>query len=289
MDKKANRFFFGIISLGIIIPLLIILSLINSLCESGKLKLICKGCSILPIHIIPLIFGLLLLFGIIKGILNSVISIKKLSYFKNRLRLVKSNNYRYPIKIFINEGITPAFSMGFFKPQIYISKSFYNTLNKKELRSVISHEIHHIKNNDIIKSFIISFIKDFIFFIPLVDILIDKFHEFKEKAADDYAINNGNNIFDLSNAILKVLNFNAKSLPIPIYFKGNISPKARIERLMGLDNNKSLNVPLLKGLVSIFTVIILSFNLSYYLTLSKSNNIHIIDSKKEILCCNNYK
>lgn len=52
----------------------------------------------------------------------------------------------------LNDSRPLAFALGIFKPSIFISKGLQSQLSKRQVRMVISHEIAHLRHNDVLKN-----------------------------------------------------------------------------------------------------------------------------------------
>ncbi len=73
-------------------------------------------------------------------------------------------------------------------PAIYISRSIINTLTARQLKSVIAHEIAHIKRNKSPLLTIVYFLRMMMFFNPLILIEFRRITQEEEKICDDMAI-----------------------------------------------------------------------------------------------------
>ncbi len=81
-----------------------------------------------------------------------------------------------------------AFCLGLRKPAIYISNSLISLLSTAELEAVILHEKYHHRNHDTFWMFILSVIKEFFFFIPIISDFVAGIVRQKELLADRYSV-----------------------------------------------------------------------------------------------------
>lgn len=97
-----------------------------------------------------------------------------------------------------------AFTGGFLKPRIFLSTKLFETLDEKERRAVILHESHHQRSKDPLKGLVVSFISDFLFFLPVSRFLKKSSHLTSELTADAYSVNSQVDPLDLVSSLLKV-------------------------------------------------------------------------------------
>jgi len=101
-----------------------------------------------------------------------------------------------------------AFTGGFLKPRVFLSTKLADILDEKELRAVILHEFHHKKSKDPLKGLVVSFISDFLFFLPVSRFLNKTYHLTSEMTADAYSVSSQADPLDLVSSLLKVQKLN---------------------------------------------------------------------------------
>lgn len=101
-----------------------------------------------------------------------------------------------------------AFTGGFLKPRVYLSTKLVDILDEKELRAVILHESHHQRSKDPLKGLVVSFISDFLFFLPISRFLKKTYHLTSEMTADAYSVSSQADPLDLVGSLLKVQKLN---------------------------------------------------------------------------------
>lgn len=106
--------------------------------------------------------------------------------------------------VFDNGEQRYAFTSGLWKPKIYLSTGICSYLTSKELRTVILHETHHIKNNAPLRLFILQILCVLNFFLPINRRLLNLYSSVCEKAADDAAVNISGEPLELASALLKL-------------------------------------------------------------------------------------
>lgn len=143
--------------------------------------------------------------SLIYGIFKTIRRIYKTEKFLNKIKKEAKPSAKYGINVNIFPHNLPlAFTAGFFKPEIYLSTSLTQFLNEKEIKGIVFHEIHHKKALHPLKSLIISFISDSLFFLP-VSKLFKKLYLFcNEIFGDMNSISNGLTKEEIALSFLKV-------------------------------------------------------------------------------------
>lgn len=106
--------------------------------------------------------------------------------------------------LFDNGELRYAFTSGLWKPKIYLSTGICSYLTAKELRTVILHETHHIRNKAPLKHFVLQILCVLNFFLPINRCLLNLYSSVCEKAADDAAANISGEPLELASALLKL-------------------------------------------------------------------------------------
>lgn len=118
-----------------------------------------------------------------------------------------------------------AFSFGYFRKKIIVTKGLLNVLSEEEIKAVILHEKGHLEKNHNVKKLIYYLFMSPFMFLSFVkkfykEIIVDM-----ELEADRYAFSSGANPCSLANAILNVTN---KGLDLHTSYLGEME---RIESL----------------------------------------------------------
>lgn len=179
-----------------------------------------------------------------------------------------------------NDKLRCAFTLGLWKPKIYVSSGICSYLSRKELIAVIFHETHHKKSKDPLKLFVVQILYALNFFLPINNYLINLYSAASEKAADDSAINFSREPLELVSALVKLSKSKLmdKLNPSAGFSKEQNIIEDRIRRL--LETHKPLpylgNTSLyLSCIASVFIAVIICLSL-----FSKSfNHTHTIECK----------
>ena len=117
-----------------------------------------------------------------------------------------------------------AFTAGFLKPRVFLSTKLVDILDEKELRAVILHESHHQRSKDPLKGLVVSFISDFLFFLPVSRFLKKTYHLTSEMTADAYSVSSQASPLDLVSSLLKVKRLNG---PAASWFFDSTTERAK--------------------------------------------------------------
>jgi Zn-dependent protease with chaperone function len=104
-----------------------------------------------------------------------------------------------------------AFTGGFLKPRVFVSTKLMDVLDEKELRAVILHESHHQESKDPLKGLIVSFLSDFLFFLPVSRFLKKAYSLTAEMTADAHSVGLKAEPADLAGSLLKVQRLNGSA------------------------------------------------------------------------------
>ncbi|MBI5643041.1 MAG: M56 family metallopeptidase [Deltaproteobacteria bacterium] len=159
--------------------------------------------------------------------------------FKSALNLARSYRIisKLPLKrrgsvFLIDNSSRVAFTHGFLRPSIYISKGLLKSLDRDELKAVFLHELHHKKRYDPLRFLFLSFLKDLFFYIPLVRHSVMNARIRKEHEADDAAASHAATRLNLAKALVKVASLNIETASIPASITGGSPVINRIKRLI---------------------------------------------------------
>lgn len=168
----------------------------------------------------------IIFFWIVLGVLSTGILmaiIKALGLLVNNRRFIKSISEvsldEYPrhraalsvlglsknFVLFRADNLKYSFTLGMWKPKIYMSTGTYSFLTDEEFLSAILHEDYHRRYKDPLRLFVIAVLRKLLFFLPISDYLTKVFLDAKEKAADDNAIHVSGKPLDLASTIIKLV------------------------------------------------------------------------------------
>jgi len=92
------------------------------------------------------------------------------------------------ITLYTNDKILSPLMQGFWKPRVYLPAEF-PTWTLDEKRSILAHELAHIRRWDILIIYLQAIVKTLYFFHPVVWLVNDQIDLEREKICDDEAIN----------------------------------------------------------------------------------------------------
>lgn len=158
-----------------------------------------------------------------------------------------------------------AFTMGFRKPVIVLSEGLIGNLDDDELETVLAHELGHIVRNDSLSNWIIVFLRDIMFFTPLIFFIFRDYASEKEKATDDFAIKLTEKPMAFAQALIKVWKMSPSRVveditPFPAFVSHAGILDQRVERLVQGDfcelSNRLFSPLAFSGLVMISIVVL---------------------------------
>lgn len=90
--------------------------------------------------------------------------------------------------VFLNLAPAHAFSLGFWRPRLWLTAGLVNLLTDDELLAVLAHEAHHCRQRDPLRLLIVRTLKSAFFCLPQVGHLAEAAELQQEMAADRSAI-----------------------------------------------------------------------------------------------------
>lgn len=96
-----------------------------------------------------------------------------------------------------------AFTGGLLKPRVFLSTKLLETLDEEELRVIVLHESHHQRSKDPLKSLAVSFVSDFLFFLPVSKFLKKAYLLESETTADARSVELQGDLLAIVGLLLK--------------------------------------------------------------------------------------
>jgi Zn-dependent protease with chaperone function len=108
-----------------------------------------------------------------------------------------------PTLLRVVDGLpSPAFTTGWFRPQIYLSASLPERLSRAELEAVLAHEAAHVRHRDPLRRSALRFVACVLFWLPAVRQLTEDLADEAEVRADDAAA--GDRPLALATALIRL-------------------------------------------------------------------------------------
>ena len=98
-------------------------------------------------------------------------------------RLTALQAYRLPFVVY-GDPVPRAFVLGILRTRIYLSTGLLEALSDFELGSVIMHEVHHHRNKDPFKGFLLSIFSHLFFYVPVIRHYAEFWQQHREWEAD---------------------------------------------------------------------------------------------------------
>jgi Zn-dependent protease with chaperone function len=144
-------------------------------------------------------------------------------------------------RVRVVEGLpNPAFTAGFWRPQVYVAASLPDVLDSVQLEAVLAHEHAHVTRRDPLRLSVLRFLACILFYIPALRRLADDLTDEAEIDADDAAVSRGAPL-DLASAILVLAQwateqrFTTGIVPFPTGAAAGLHPFEPFQRVDLLD------------------------------------------------------
>jgi|GEM_PF-1780068 len=98
---------------------------------------------------------------------------------------------RQKVRLVTSEHCLSPFTMGLFRPVVYLPKKLLDAASPATLESIIAHELTHIKNLDDLWIKLQNLIQIFYFFHPVVWLTTSRLNEVRERICDDRVLSFG--------------------------------------------------------------------------------------------------
>ncbi|QHA93740.1 M56 family metallopeptidase [Bacillus sp. N1-1] len=142
---------------------------------------------------------------LVKQIARYITFSKRLSLLQDELvtkKVIVQYNLHQITVIISEEPIALTYGL---KPKIVLSTALVNMLTEEELRAVMCHEQFHQQHRDPLKKFLITLLVTALWYVPILKWVSKHYQTLREIEADKFAIQQTNNMLDLSSALLKLL------------------------------------------------------------------------------------
>ncbi len=198
-------------------------------------------------------------------VISSVLIVKTVFVFfrsvKDYIELNRfiNNNLHKKFKnlYIINSDQLIAFSTGFFKRKIIISRQILDIFSRDEKKNVFLHEVGHLKNGDSYKLFVFSILVN-LFPKRIAERLLKDFSLLTEIEADMYCTS-GRKKTDLANTVLRFYTYKT-GLSVPMM---NSYLSQRIQFLLGYLSYEDLKVERIYFSFAVVFIIFLLFSLVF--------------------------
>ena len=182
------------------------------------------GCGLVAATLPPTVIGLLSAFALlaviflarfIRAVISSLIGTSRVRSWLQRLRLPTSSTLatlatrtglanRVTLVSAFPEGLM---TVGLFRPRVFLSKMFTESMESDELEAALRHEAAHVRRRDPLRQFLTVVLESTLGFVPPIRRAVHSFRAEVELAADAAASASYANTDALSRAFVKALSF----------------------------------------------------------------------------------
>lgn len=165
--------------------------------------------------------------------------------------LCRKAGIKMPGIIVTDDRIGRSFTMGYRSPVIVFSIGVIDALDRDEMETVLAHELGHIVRGDSLTTWVTVFLRDLMFFAPIVYWIFRDMSCAKEMATDDFAVNLTNKPMAFAQALIKVWRLSPRTLfdnilldnfmPHPNFVSYSGILERRVNRILNNEHKKSGN------------------------------------------------
>ena len=102
--------------------------------------------------------------------------------------IIRKHDLEYISFSIIDSVDSTAYTIGFFKPKIIVSNRMIDTFSFKQLEAVVLHESYHVRHFHMWLLLFSKLISSLLFFVPVIEVLVQKLILEFELAADAFVI-----------------------------------------------------------------------------------------------------
>lgn len=163
-------------------------------------------------------------------------------------------------------------TFGWLQPILLFPVAALNNLSITEVRSILLHELAHIRRNDFLHECLMRIIEIVLFYNPFVRLLINQLKEERENACDDAVIQSGIPVYSYAKALITFAHTGTPHTSITAMALAGNQPRLlnRIKRLATPEREKKV-IPLFK---SCYALLVLLAGLIWVSNSSKPGNIN---------------
>ncbi len=182
-----------------------------------------------------------------------------------------------------DQQISP-FTLGYFKPIIFMPLTILNGLNPSEIEAIIAHELAHIKRYDFAINIITSMIEVILYYHPVVWWLQKQIEEHRENACDDLAISFKGDKIMYAKALVKLQEKIQKNNPaLAMAFTGN-NKSIFLNRIKRMFNMPYTQVNIKEKLIASMILFTLAFGITeVYAHKANRSDLSLVNNIKETL------
>jgi len=187
--------------------------------------------------------------------------------------LCRKANIKEPRIVVARDAYIRSFALGLRRPVLIFSQGLLNAMDEDELETVVAHELAHVARGDSLLTWFAVFLRDFMFFTPVVIWVFRDLALEREKAADDIAISLTGKPMAFAQALIKAWKLSPRSwfdklsldnfMPHPNFASRDGVLEYRVKRILNNEHGV-LNNPLFAGLAFIIITFVSVYTLYWF-------------------------
>lgn len=296
--SEKSKWFINYHSVFLVLTLLFIPFLLASLDPEIAASCFSRFASDANSYSITRVLSAFYIFGLLIVIFLDVIKFGLFKIQSRKFKEIKSHTINISVKeimhqlnkqlnvpIVLNLKAQSPFVFGLFKYKLVVNKDILESSDLRYIKSILSHELMHIKDKDAFWLLLSHVAKRILFFNPLAYLYFSQHRLIAEMAADEMAVQNCNidpKVF--LNAILKIATGCAKNESGLLRLNATQGFRELNQRVLAMSNRKRANR---KWLFPALTLTSLIFSVSFFSFYVQANikNQKNINGDLEIMMC----
>ena len=162
------------------------------------------------------------------------------------------------IWVFDNSEKQSAFTIGWFRPRIYLSSALVENHTPRELDIIVRHELGHRMRRDPLRQFLWSLLAELCWFIPIIRARVERMKVGAEIACDAYAALQGYSATEIAGTLVDIAGgISSAPSPKPAYNSIADQLELRVHALLGNNPWLLIRRPVGALVISILMIITL--------------------------------
>lgn len=191
---------------------------------------------------------------LVRAVVSTSGLVNSLNLVTEDIELPVDGGMREHTAVYRDDSTISAFTLGWFKPRIYLSTGLINKFDKDALDIVLCHEQGHVDRRDPLKSVIAGAVSELFWYVPLVKSGVERLRLKAEVACDGYAVAVGHDPMVVAKTLLNVAEAVPSRATVLAFGAVKSQLEVRVRALLGENILGSIRIPVGVVLASILIV-----------------------------------